>query len=535
MSSERSAEQTQSVWSVEAPGGVPRSPLTENATADVCIVGAGIAGLSTAYELIQQGKSVIVVDAGCVGSGETQRTSAHLSSVIDDRFFRIEEIHGEEAAKLCYQSHSAAIDWYERVAAQENIECDFERVDGYLFLPPNEKTELLDREFSAAQRAGFEGVEQLGRAPLHTYDTGPCLRFPRQAQFEPVSFLMGLAKVLEGKGCRICCNTRVNKVERQGKQLLVRCENDVSVKADAVVIATNSPINDIVTMHTKQHAFRTYVIALPITKNSMPHALYWDTAQEAGELNGPYHYVRVCRSPYASEHSDHTHDLLLVGGEDHRTGQADDAPVRWQHLETWAQARFQVRGRAEFRWSGQVMEPVDHMAFIGPNPTGPDGIYIVTGDSGMGLTHGAIAGMLLTDLIMGRSNAWAKMYDPSRRTLRTVLDYARENLNVTAQYMDWLMPGEAKKPEQIRPGQGAVIREGLKLLACYRDPQGELHIRSAACPHLGGVVRWNAAEKTWDCPCHGSRFDTDGEVLNGPAISPLACVHEHEHVESGTT
>jgi Rieske Fe-S protein len=213
--------------------------------------------------------------------------------------------------------------------------------------------------------------------------------------------------------------------------------------------------------------------------------------------------------------------VLIVGGEDHKTGQADDAEERFGRLIEWSRGRFKTANRAIYRWSGQVMEPVDALAFIGLNP-GSRRTYIATGDSGNGMTHGTIAGVLLTDLIVGRENAWATLYDPGRISLRALPRFAQENLNVAVQYADLLAPGDVAAAEAIAPGTGAIVREGLKPVAVFRDEQGRLRRYSAICPHLGCVVEWNHTERTWDCPCHGSRFDANGKVLNGPTVSPLA-------------
>jgi Rieske Fe-S protein len=216
------------------------------------------------------------------------------------------------------------------------------------------------------------------------------------------------------------------------------------------------------------------------------------------------------------------YDLLLVGGEDHKTGQADNAEQRWAGLEAWTRKRFPMAGATEYRWSGQVMEPIDGLGFIGRNPLDKPNVYIATGDSGNGITHGTIAGILLTDLIVGRENEWATLYEPTRKTLRAAARFAKENLNVAAQYAELMTGGEVESVEQIARGSGAVIRRGLRKIAVYRDEQGNLQERSAICSHLGCVVRWNATEKSWDCPCHGSRFDRSGIVLNGPAIHNLS-------------
>src|SRR5262249_39597562 len=280
-----------------------------------------------------------------------------------------------------------------------------------------------------------------------------------------------------------------------------------SVTADTVVVATNSPINDRIAIHAKQAAYLTYVIGANVPRGSVEKALFWDTQD-------PYHYVRLVSAGET--------EILLVGGEDHKTGQQDDAALRYARLESWARERFPGLREIRYRWSGQVLEPVDDVAFIGRNPLDGDNVFVTTGDSGMGLTHGTIAGMLLCDLIAGRANRWAELYDPSRKTVRAAGRFAREASNMAWQYTDWVTPGDVASPAAIAPGAGAVLRRGLAKVAAYRDLEGALHELSATCPHLGGVVSWNSAEHTWDCPCHGSRFDRHGRVLTGPANSDLS-------------
>ena len=279
------------------------------------------------------------------------------------------------------------------------------------------------------------------------------------------------------------------------------------VRANAVVVATNTPINDRVTIHTKQAAYRTYAFAAPVPRGAVPKALYWDTTD-------PYHYVRL-------QPRDNDTDLLIVGGEDHKTGQAQDTETRHQRLLEWARGWFPMIDRIELAWSGQIMESVDGLAFIGRNPGDSPNVYIATGDSGMGMTHGTIAGILLTDLICGRENAWASLYDPARVRLHALSDFVQENANMAVQYAGWLTQGDLQSVADIAPGEGGVIRQGLEKVAVYRDNVGALHTRSAICPHLNCLVAWNTEEKTWDCPCHGSRFDRYGCVLNGPANTNL--------------
>jgi glycine/D-amino acid oxidase-like deaminating enzyme/nitrite reductase/ring-hydroxylating ferredoxin subunit len=515
--------QSDSIWMQSAT--VPSYPkLTGDIKADVCIVGAGIAGMTTAYLLAREGKSVIVIDDGPIGGGQTERTTAHLANAIDDQYCEIERLHGETGARLAAESHTAAIDRIEKIVTQENIDCDFERLDGYLFLPPNESTDLLDREMEAAHRAGLTDVERVHRAPLEDFDTGPCLRFPRQGQFHPLKYLAGLASALVRYGGQIFTATHAADIAG-GSPGHVRTSHGFLITASAIVVATNTPVNDGVAIHTKQAAYLTYVIGARVPHGSINKALYWDTLD-------PYHYVRLQSAAAASNDTaigeTVADDFLIIGGEDHKTGQEDDATERYERLENWGRERFPKIRDVQFRWSGQVMEPIDGLAFIGHNPLDTDNVFIATGDSGMGMTHGTIAGILLTDLIMGRDNPWKTLYDPARKTLRAGMEFAKEASNMVSQYTDWVTPGDVSSPDEIASESGAVLRSGIKKLAVYRDEDGRLHEMSAVCTHLGCIVAWNSSEHTWDCPCHGSRYDKYGHVVNGPANRELAKAETEE-------
>lgn len=508
------SDSAQTVSSWMATAEVPSEPiLNGELQTDVCIVGAGIAGLTTAYLLGKEGRSVVVLDDGPVAGGESSRTTAHLACEIDDYYYEIERQFGEDGAHLAYESHASAIDTIERIVREENIDCDFERLDGYLFGPPGQPQEFFDFELAAAQRAGFTSAQKLARAPLDSFDTGVCLRFPNQGQFHPVRYFATLANIITQRGGKIFTGAHVVTI-KGGAQPYAETIDGKRVFARAIVVATNTPINDRVHMHTKQAPYRTYVIGARIPKGSVPKALYWDTLD-------PYHYVRV------QEEDDR--DLLIVGGEDHKTGQAADMDERYTNLETWTRERFPQTQDVEFRWSGQVMETVDGLAFIGHNAGGEDNVYIATGDSGMGMTHGTIAGMILTDLIQGRDNPWAELYSPQRKTSGAAGEWLEENANVVKQFRDHFTGGDVKSVDEIAPGEGAIIRRGLSKIAVYRDDAGSLQEYSAVCTHLGCIVHWNPGEKSWDCPCHGSRFATDGHVLNGPAQQPLAPVEESQH------
>jgi len=422
-------------------------------------------------------------------------------------------LHGEKGARLAAESHSAAIDRIEQIVREEHIDCDFERLNGYLFVPPGESTDLfLDKEMRAAHRAGLRDVHMVARAPIASFDTGRTLCFPRQAQLHPLTYLSAVSQAIMRDGGRIYTETHAAKIEG-GEPARVITQNGHKVTSEAVVVATNTPVNDVLAIHTKQAAYRTFVIGTTVPAGSINTGLYWDTSD-------PYHYVRLSRSFSAGT------DLLMVGGEDHKTGQACDTEARYLALEKWTRDRFPMMTKVEFRWSGQVMETIDGLAFIGRNPMDASNVYIATGDSGNGMTHGTIAGMLLTDLIQGHDNPWATLYEPSRKTLGALNIFTKETLNMAAQYVDWVTSGDVKDDKLVPPGSGAVVRRGLKKIAVYCDETGHVYERSAVCPHLEGIVTWNHSEKTWDCPCHGSRFDRFGKVLNGPAIADLSIAEE---------
>ena len=488
---------------------------SETAT-DVLVIGGGIGGLTTAYCLAKSGKKVIVVEDGFLGSGETGRTTAQITYALDDRYYDIERYFGLEKTKMVAESHKSALNFIENVINEENIDCNFKRVNGYLFSDPTDKAENLDEEFEATQRIGLP-TEMLYDIPNFIGEyREKCILFPEQGQFHVMKYLKGLAGAVLKYGGEIYTESKASDISRQGAKV-----NGFEVNANHIVVATNSPINDILTMHTKQWAYRTYVIAVKIPKGKLPYALWWDTGnQESKWVAKPYHYVRL-------EPFDHENDLLISGGEDHKTGQADEEKLPEEHryaaLVTWTKKHFPYFTEIVYKWSGQVMEPIDCLAFLGRNP-GDDNTYIITGDSGNGMTHCTIGGVLITDLINGKENRWEKIYSPSRMTFKAGGDFISEVGNMAYKMAkDW-MNADINKPSDLKVGEGAILSTGLHKLAVYRDENGKLHSCSAVCPHLGGVLQWNADEKSFDCPLHGSRFTTDGTVINGPAISDLTKV-----------
>lgn len=501
---------TESVWMKEPrPKG---EILMNDIETDVCIVGAGIAGLTTAYLLQKEGKNVVILEDGEILSGETERTTAHLANALDDRYYEIVKWHGEEHARLAAEAHTAAIDLIEKIAKEEGIDCDFKRVDGYLYTPIGESDDTLDKELEAAHTVGLKGVERIDRAPLDGFDTGACLRFPNQGQFHPLRYLTALAGIILKKGGRIFTNTHASLVEEENG-LSVKTEKGQSVRANAVVVATNAPMNDNAQIYAKQAPYRSFVVGMEIPKGGFPPMLLWDTLD-------PYHYVRM-------QELDDAHDVLIVGGEDHRTGEEDDMEERLDTLEAWAKKRFPQAKKRLYGWSGQVMKTADGLAMIGVLPGSKAKNYVITGDSGMGMTHGTIGAILLTDLILNRANPWRDVFDPSRIGSMMNTEFLSEGLDTGKHAIgDYLTKGEVEKPGDVKNGEGALMRKGRTKIALYRDDAGTLHRMSAVCPHKGCIVSWNSGEKSWDCPCHGSRFSCTGKVLNGPTSKDLEALKE---------
>jgi glycine/D-amino acid oxidase-like deaminating enzyme/nitrite reductase/ring-hydroxylating ferredoxin subunit len=507
-----------SYWTESIAPPTGQNTVKENLEADVIIVGGGLAGLSVAYCLTMAGKKIILVEDGLIGSGETGRTTAHLVTALDNRYYKLEKIFGAEKTKLLAQSHAKAIDFVERTVQREKIDCDFERLNGYLFLHPSDKEESLKNELEAALRAGLDVTE----SEEVLLDTGKCLCFHGQAQFHPMKYLKGLCSAIEKRGGRIFTETHAAEIDNEG----IKTSEGYTIKAKNVVVATNSPVNYKYAMHLKQYAYRTYVIGCLIKKNSLPKALWWDTGDfERDEKVPPYHYARI--TLYNEQH-----DLLIVGGEDHPIADTSKTHVAEEHryklLEEWTRKHFNIES-VVYNWSGQVLEPMDGVAFIGSNIMGPENVYIVTGDSGNGMTHCTIAGMLITDLILEKENPWEDLYRPERFTLKASKPFFKEVIGS-------LMAMLKKEPEHkdnimlssIQRGEAKQVELNGEKCGIYRDEDDRMHIVSTVCTHLKCSVKWNNDEKSWDCPCHGSRFTYHGKVINGPANADLPSYSEKE-------
>jgi glycine/D-amino acid oxidase-like deaminating enzyme/nitrite reductase/ring-hydroxylating ferredoxin subunit len=476
--------------------------LDSDIETNVCVIGAGIAGLSTAYLLCRDGRNVAVVDDGLIGGGETCRTTAHLSNAIDDRIYRIEKWHGEEHAKLAVAAHTSAIDQIEQIVQDENIDCDFIRLDGFLF-EAEDGDDDLEEELKAAHRCGLAGVDFLDSASVGGFETGRCLCFPNQGQFHITKYLAGLVDAIERMGGRLFSHTHVTEWEG-GDSPKVNTANGRTISAKQIVLATNYPLMS--KMFAELPAYRTYAIGVEIDGHIEP-VLLWDTGE-------PYKYIRT--------QTEDGKQILIVGGEDHRTGQADDGEMRFQRLFSWTKKNFPHAGELKYKWSGQCFETHDGLAFLGRYSSSEPNVFLITGDSGMGMTHCTIGAMLITDLIAGRDNPLEKVFDPSRKATQSIVEAVPEVISSTVPYKEWVTPGDIDSENDLKNGEGAILREGLSKYAIYKDEDGKVTKRSAVCTHMGCIVQFNSTEKTWDCPCHGSRFSVDGEVINSPAITPLS-------------
>jgi glycine/D-amino acid oxidase-like deaminating enzyme/nitrite reductase/ring-hydroxylating ferredoxin subunit len=489
-----------------------RPSLQENRRCDTVIMGSGISGLSIAYELAALGQKVVVLDRGHLAGGMTSRTTAHLAPICDDGLSALIKMRGQDEARLFQESQSAAVDRIEAIIHQDNISCNFRRLDAYLFpardLDMDAGRDQVNKEYEAARTLGVD-VEKAKGLPFEHLQKCDVLRYPNQATFHPLKYIRALNERVEAANGEIYANSPVIEIAEAADGVTVKTDR-AQVSAEHAVFATNSPINDRVALHSKMAPYRTYAMAFTVPKGTVADALYWDTAD-------PYHYVRLQPGPG-------TIDYLIVGGADHKSGEADDGAARFEAIKAWMRSLLPQLGKEVHRWSGQVMDTIDYCGFIGLNP-GSKRSFVATGDSGQGMTHGALAGILIKNLIVSEKSVWQELYDPARKPASAIGNYISENTTAIQNFARYLMPGEVDAPQQLAPGQGGIIRSGLEKLAVCRDLDGTLHSRSATCTHLGCIVHWNSTEQCWDCPCHGSQFAPNGDVMNGPALTPLAPVH----------
>jgi glycine/D-amino acid oxidase-like deaminating enzyme/nitrite reductase/ring-hydroxylating ferredoxin subunit len=482
--------------------------LAVDAETDVVVVGGGITGLTAAYLLAKAGKRVIVLERGRCAVTDTGHTSAHLTMVTDARLSELVKRFGRSHAQAVWDAGLAAIAQIDDIVREQNIDAGFEWVDGYLHAPLGADVSDPSEDFKAdanlAGEFGFD-AEYIESVPLVGR---PGVRFADQARIHPRQYLAGVAKAFVAFGGRIHEHSEADEFCDDPRRVRA---NGHTVTCAGVVIATHNPVVGVGGMagatlfQTKLALYTSYVIAGRVARGVVPDALWWDTAD-------PYQFVRV------EPHVDH--DVVIFGGEDHKTGQQEDTEGCYRRLEEHLRA-IVPDVHLTHRWSGQVIETPDGLPYIGESA---DHQYSATGYAGNGLTFGTLAALMISDAILGRSNPWAELFDPGRKALtRGLWDYVKENVDYPYYLIrDRFAGAEAKSLRAVKRGQGKVIdRNGAKV-AAYRDPAGTVTLRSAICTHMGCTVGWNTAERTWDCPCHGSRFTPAGDVISGPAGAPLS-------------
>ena len=476
---------------------------------DVLIVGAGITGITAAYLLKKAGKRVALIERERVASIDTGHTTAHLTYVTDDSLETLIKGLGRDHAQAVWDAGACAVDEIERIVRDENIECEYSRVPGFLHTSlfgegSRDDRDELKKEADLAQQLGFdaafmEAVPHFGV---------PGIRYANQAKFHPRKYLSRLVEIIDGGSSHVFEESSAEEFDAEKRRAKV---NSHWISFDRVIIATNNPlvglakVSSATLLQTKLSLYSSYVLGARIPKASLPIAMFWDMAD-------PYHYLRVDR------HADF--DYAVFGGEDHKTGQATDTEKRYAHLVTKLK-KIAPHAEIDHRWSGQVIMTNDDLPYIGQNA---EGQFIATGYCGNGITFGTIAAMMARDWVVGAKNPWIDLFDVDRKLLKLgAWDYLRENTDFPY-YMikDRLARAESDSVRELKSGDGMIVKSKHGKVAAFRDAKGEVHKVSAVCTHMGCLVRWNSAEQTWDCPCHGSRFKPTGEVIAGPAEEPLA-------------
>jgi glycine/D-amino acid oxidase-like deaminating enzyme/nitrite reductase/ring-hydroxylating ferredoxin subunit len=487
---------------------LPRFPkLNQDVSVDVIVVGGGIMGVTTAYLAKQAGKTVALLERARCASVDTGHTTAHLTAVTDLRLYEIARTFSRDAALATWEAGMAAIDQIVSLIRRHDIDCDFHWVPGYLHAslrdPDPRRIEELEREADAARDLGIR-AELLPAVPLFEV---PGVKFSQQAIFHPRKYLRALLGQIPGDGSHVFEQTSADEITDE--PLTVKCGQH-SIRGGYLVLATHTPLQGMtgtlsaLLLQTKLALYTSYAIGGKIPQDRLPVASFWDDGD-------PYDYLRV--EPRRG------YDYVIFGGEDHKTGQQEDTEEPYRKLEDRLR-RFAPEVEIDHRWSGQVIETNDGLPFIGETA---ERQFAATGFSGNGMTFGTLSAMMAIDRLLGRANPWSELFDIDRKKiLGGTWNYVVENKDYPYHLIrDRIGRAEGDSVQQLGKGEGKVLKLDGKKIAAYRDEEGRVIQCSPVCPHLGCIVEWNNAEKTWDCPCHGSRFKPTGEVISGPAEDPL--------------
>ena len=490
-----------SLWlDTTTDAGFPR--LDRPLTVDVAVLGGGIVGISTALLLKRAGMTVAVVEADRVGAGVTGNTTAKLSSLHGLTYASLSSSFGDDGARAYGEANQAGIEKIANWVEDEGIDCDFRRKPNYTYATAREALGDIEKEVEAAQRAGLPAsyTEQTDLP----YPVAGAIRFDDQAEFHPRRFLLALAALIPGDGSHVFEHTRATGVS-EGTPCRVETTGPPLTAAN-VVVATHFPMLDRGLYFARIHPERSYALGVRVAGDA-PQGMY--ISAEAP--------TRSIRSHPVSDG-----EILIVGGEGHKTGQGGDTLERYRALERFAREHWEVES-VEYQWASQDNESIDQVPYIGKLAPMSRRIYTATAFKKWGLAQGVAAGMILEDLILGRKNPWADLYDPGRmKPLASAKDLVKENANVAKRFVgDRLTKRGGRDAAELARGEGDIAQLDGERVAAYRDDDGVLHAVSTLCTHLGCQVNWNSGDRSWDCPCHGSRFDPDGEILAGPAVRPL--------------
>ncbi|MGW1004333.1 FAD-dependent oxidoreductase [Streptomyces sp. NPDC002520] len=494
-----------SYWIETAPGGEPAPPPARDISVDVAVVGGGVAGLSTAWELSRRGREVVVLEAGRIAGGVTGYTSAKLTALHTLVYDHLRRTRGREGARLYAESQSAAILRAAETVADLGIDCDWEEAGACTYAETEQDVAQLRAEAEAAREAGLPAEFVTGTEL--PYPVAGAVRVTGQAQFHPVKYLHALADDLRDRGGTLHEGTRVTGLT-EGAPCVLSTDVGVEVRAREVVVATHYPVFDRALLFTRLSPRRELVVAGTIDANMAPRDMYITPEQN----------TRSVRSAPCTDGQ----RLLIVTGEHFTPGSAD-VEERLARLTAWAIDRFPGLTLTH-RWATQDNDSTDSVPLVGHLHPGSHHTYVATGFGGWGLSGGIMAGRLISDLIEGQEVEWAGLYDPRRvgSVVREGGSFLKHQAHVAKHFVgDRLPPVTAPAPEDLAPGDGAVIRVGGHQCAVHRDDSGQLHAVSARCTHLGCLVAFNRVEQAWECPCHGSRFAPDGSILQGPAVRPL--------------
>jgi glycine/D-amino acid oxidase-like deaminating enzyme/nitrite reductase/ring-hydroxylating ferredoxin subunit len=486
-----------SLW-LETAADVSFPKLAEDLEVDVAVVGGGLAGVSTALLLAQDGMSVAVLESGRVGHGVSAYSTAKVTSLHSLTYAQLASKRGQDAARIYGDANEAGLARIAGWVAEHGIDCDFRRKPNYTHTDLESDVEKV--------RAEAETARELGLPATFTTETdlpwqvAGAVRFEDQAEFHPSRYIARLAEIARDRGARVFEGARAVNVQ-DGEPCVVTLDGGREVRARHVVLATHYPVYERGGYFARMHPERSYVLAVRV-RGPVPQGMYISTGG---------HSLRAAPSRDGEEY-------LLVGGGSHKVGQASEAES-YADLEAYARERFDVAS-IDMRWSTQDNIPLDQVPYVGKAGPGAKNVYVATGFRKWGFANGTAAAMMLADQIAGRENPWLPVFDATRLGPPSALfTMAKENVNVGYRFFRDRL--KSRDVEEIPPGGGGIVREGTRQTAVHRDEHGNLHAVSARCTHLGCIVEWNEAEASWDCPCHGSRFAPDGHVIKGPAIAPL--------------